>query len=224
MSKKEKAIDEMTLELQGDRIKYARLKKNLTQEQVASQSKTITQSNLSGWERNVKGLERIRVPKIIELSSILGVSIDWLLTGKEKKVSKDGKILALGDNYAPILKWHEIHSWKFLGKENMNLNQKESVLLHGIDSKNCFALEIENKDYDYKGAFKAGDTLIIDSEKTPQVGNFVIVSHDTGNNIYIRKVNENGFLSGPDDLKFEKITSSTIFYGVVISKITKMAI
>lgn len=63
----------------GTRIKNRRLVLNLTQMDIASAT-SLSSGNLSCIE-NGKYLPS--APSLIELSQILGCSIDWLLTGKE---------------------------------------------------------------------------------------------------------------------------------------------
>lgn len=85
-------MDKVLLSQIGRRIYNCRRSISLTQEQLAEKMDVSVQM-ISNLER---GNKEIKISNLIRLSSILGVSLDYLLTGKEvrdndnlsKKISK----------------------------------------------------------------------------------------------------------------------------------------
>lgn len=66
----------------GQRIAHERRNLNLTQEQL-SEKLGVSRQTVSKWEQDII---LVGTNKLIELCGILGVSIDYLLKGEEKKL------------------------------------------------------------------------------------------------------------------------------------------
>lgn len=217
---KQQDVTVVHLDTHGDRLKYARNLRGYTQDYVADKA-GIAQSILSSYEKNSKGVHRVRLAIMVKLAMVLDVSMDWLMTGKERNFSLSGKILAQANNYAPILAWQDIRKWKFTGKENMNLTVLDNVPLHGIENNNCFALVIEKKIDD----FSVGDTVVINPHKKPAIGNYILVSDHRDGEIYIRSMVENDigalFFDADDDIK--ELDNQAVCYGVLVANIKKLA-
>ncbi|HPF82647.1 MAG TPA: helix-turn-helix transcriptional regulator [Bacilli bacterium] len=69
----------------GERLANTRKKSNLTQEQLAALL-NVTRQTISKWESNEFYPE---TDKLISLTKILDVSLDYLLLGKEEKISNN---------------------------------------------------------------------------------------------------------------------------------------
>ncbi len=66
----------------GDRIKKARLAKNLTQVELAKLSGASSHTIIGDYERGKRGNKRPDIELILKLCKVLNVSIDYLLLGK----------------------------------------------------------------------------------------------------------------------------------------------
>jgi transcriptional regulator with XRE-family HTH domain len=78
------------METMGARLKSARNKKKMTQEVVAKKL-GISFGTLSGYERNYRDPDTETLSKLAEM---YGVSVSWLVNGKEEKLSEyETKIL-----------------------------------------------------------------------------------------------------------------------------------
>lgn len=88
----------------GERLKIARNKKKLTGEQIANLLGSGSKQTVSSWEKNRTYPE---TGTIIKLSNILGVTIDWLLTGENTKTYElpEGKALIATEEYMEYLKY-----------------------------------------------------------------------------------------------------------------------
>ena len=65
----------------GNRIREARIVKNMTQEALAEKVNFATAQHMSSIECGVKG---ISIPKLIELCKVLDVEADYILFGVKK--------------------------------------------------------------------------------------------------------------------------------------------
>ena len=65
----------------GNRIREARIAKNMTQEALAEKVNFATAQHMSSIECGVKG---ISVPKLIDLCKVLDVEADYILFGVKK--------------------------------------------------------------------------------------------------------------------------------------------
>lgn len=66
----------------GERIKSARLRKGLTQVELAKRIKASSHTLICDYERGKRGKRRPDIQMLIKIASILDVSIDYLLLGK----------------------------------------------------------------------------------------------------------------------------------------------
>lgn len=70
----------------GERIREIREKRNMTQDQVASQAK-ISKSFLSEIENSKRNVSS---QALLRIANILGASVDYLLTGESKESTSKG--------------------------------------------------------------------------------------------------------------------------------------
>lgn len=168
----------------GVRLKQARQKKNLTQEELA---------DLVGIKQ--QAVQRIEAGKvkstsyIVQLAQALDVSPQWLALGEETVAAPTpipAPIVKDADqtffHHAPLIDWHDIHTINQLPLRDHN-GLKFPVL--GRINNRCFALQVKDQSMLAstfgEPSFMKGDYLIIDSSATPQADDFVIVklSHST---------------------------------------------
>jgi transcriptional regulator with XRE-family HTH domain len=113
-----------TVKTQGQRIRVARKAKGLTQVELASLAGT-TQQAIAGYETGRRGHGNPNLGVLVKIAKVLSVSIDWLLTGREKKEDNKDKtsqdFQSIKTNMAPIIGWNDIRLWTTYGRENMNL-------------------------------------------------------------------------------------------------------
>ncbi|WP_051958169.1 helix-turn-helix domain-containing protein [Desulfobacter vibrioformis] len=88
MSRKKIDISELSLEKIGDRIKYLRIKGDMTQAQL-SEIIGLSKGNISSLEKN---RYEPSAKSIIKLSELFEVTTDWILLGNDKKTNPDNKI------------------------------------------------------------------------------------------------------------------------------------
>lgn len=96
------------METIGDRIKYARKKKGLTQTDIKEKT-GISSGNLSDIENN-KSFPSAQA--LISLKRELGVTIDWILTGEEP-VQKEQPPKYQPDKLGPLSEHEKEMLWKF---------------------------------------------------------------------------------------------------------------
>lgn len=96
------------METIGDRIKYARKKKGLTQTDIKEKT-GISSGNLSDIENN-KSFPSAQA--LISLKRELGVTIDWILTGEEP-VQKEQPPKYLPDKLGTLSEQEKEILWKF---------------------------------------------------------------------------------------------------------------
>lgn len=129
----------------GQRIKQARLDKNLTQQELA-ELVHAKQHSVSGWE---SGRHRPDITTIEYLCGVLGVSVDYLLGKTEKKTGRKDrdvggvtKVISkaypdvTAEEYALIKKIRTIHSCSAPLME---------VVLSTIDTSYREAIRVEKK-------------------------------------------------------------------------------
>lgn len=209
------------LDTHGDRLRYARTQRGYTQEYVASKI-GIAQSMLSSYEKNTRGVNRIRLAYVIKLAMVLDVSMDWLMTGKERDMPTSVKLIPSEKKYAPILPWQDIRKWKLSSKENMNFSLIDNIPVYGIDNNNCFALRIEDSGTD---GFTKGDVVVINPDRRPILGNYILVSDAMDGCIYIRTMiaSDEGNLFFDSDCESKQPENQKVCYGVVVANIKKLA-
>jgi len=87
MSRRKIDISELNLEKIGGRIKYLRIKRDMTQAQL-SEIIGLSKGNISSLEKNHY---EPSAKSIIKLSKLFEVTTDWILLGNDKKTNIDLK-------------------------------------------------------------------------------------------------------------------------------------
>lgn len=108
------------METIGDRIKYARKKKGLTQTDIKEKT-GISSGNLSDIENN-KSFPSAQA--LISLKRELGVTIDWILTGEEP-VQKEQPPKYLPEKVGPLTEQEKKIIWMY-----QQLNPQDKVYVN----------------------------------------------------------------------------------------------
>lgn len=69
----------------GDRLRWAREKLDITQQEVAKRvGGGMAQSTIAGYETGARGTKNTAPKELFKIASVLGVNAEWLLTGDGK--------------------------------------------------------------------------------------------------------------------------------------------
>lgn len=173
----------------GIRLKQARLKKKLTQEELAE---------VVGIKQ--QAVQRIEAGKVkstsyvVQLAQALDVSPEWLALGDEhpQEVSSSEHATTSTTKacaHAPLLKWHDLELIKQLPLAHSDHNKVP--LLDRICNK-CFALQIKDNSMTTSKpgqlGFLPNDYIIVDTSVESQNGDFVIARLDNSSQMTFRKL------------------------------------
>lgn len=201
---------------QGQRIRYARLEHGLSQKKLAEEL-GITQQAIARYECDERGNSNPNIGTLKKISSILHVSMEYILTGK----SEENKNILSDVHYIPVIQWSDLfHYLLGKGKSTMNIDACETIpLLNGL-SEHCFGLRLNRAVMRTNTGpfFLEGEIIIVDTDLEAKVGDFVLVSIDDSDSIHFRQLIE---LEGrealqSDNLQFDYVTPNTVFHGVVV--------
>lgn|GEM_PF-3339893 len=169
-----------------DRIREAMTAAGYTQTQVATILKVKPQS-VQQW---VSG-ETQRPKKINELASLLGVSVDYLLTGEEELADLPYSLTPR----SPVISWEDAKSWP---TNRAELQKSEKLGYAGNDiilNGDCYRLQIEDKsmvNYLEAKGFQEGKQIIIDPRRKHKSGDFVIASKQNLPKVFFRQYIKDG--------------------------------
>lgn len=147
----------------GGRLNEARKNKQMSQESLAKQL-GVSKQAVSNWENNQNHPDS---KKLKSISQVLGVDINWLLTGARKGLNLDtGRSTRAGEVIIYSLKdISDLESSKNDG------NIRPSLVSYFEASTSSFAITIE--DNSMSPEFIEGDVVIIDPEVSPVPGDKV---------------------------------------------------
>jgi transcriptional regulator with XRE-family HTH domain len=72
-------------EIIGNRVRQARLRHHMTQEELAKQTGASSHTIICDLEKGKRGNKRPNVPLLVKICDVLDISLDWLFLGKEAK-------------------------------------------------------------------------------------------------------------------------------------------
>ncbi|MBS0289299.1 MAG: helix-turn-helix domain-containing protein [Proteobacteria bacterium] len=193
----------------GERVKEARLKKGLTQDELGEALGGLTGPAISSIEKGIA--KTFRDPKLfLEVAKILEVSPIWLQFGLG-----DAELIT---ETVPLIDWEDV---KQLPVRPSMIKRRLGTTL-SVSPKSYALKVIGNSMTAQNGnetTFKEGAIIIVDPEVTPKPNSFVVVSHDGG--LMLRKLVQDGgkqYLQPLNRLfQQETVNSKTKFYGVVRS-------
>jgi SOS-response transcriptional repressor LexA len=218
----------------GTRLKQARLKKKLTQEELA-EAVGIKQ----------QAVQRIEAGKVrstsyvVQLARVLTVTPEWLALGEENaettpesfsiSESQESYVVS-ANNYASVLEWDEPEAI-----EQLPLVVDETKITLPVFNKNagkkCFALQVRDNSMASHVAeetsFQKNDFLIIDSTRTPKTNDFVIAKLPDSSQLAFRQMTADttGNFLKPLNTHYStvRLTPAIKIYGVIIARYTEFA-
>lgn len=187
----------MILKTIGSRIKKKRKELKLTQQQVASAMKNVSNVAVSQWESDITSPS---AKNLFELSIVLKCDIEWLLNGSEQSNIVPA---ILSRNYkVPIISYVEALSWSDKLDNLVNSEGYEYIMTSSKLSEKSFALKIQGDSMEPE--FKDGDIVIIDPTVIPSPGEFVVAQYDNSESTF-KKYREIG-LDKNSKIQFELIS------------------
>ncbi len=206
------------------RLKKARLKKKMTQQQLASE--------IGIKQQAVQRIEAGKVKStsyIVQIAHALDVSPDWLALGPEDEpVARDHSIEETTAHYSgnvatvPLLNWNEIDRANALIADPSMKHQKVPCLMSV--SPRAFAVRVQDDSMlssdGHKINFHRDDILIVDPAKQVKDRSYVIAKTP---HIILRQyvADENGAYLKALNPKYESITCQDHqLLGVVLERIT----
>lgn len=155
-----------------DRLKLARKNAKITQAQLAKMVGT-TQGSISDLE---SGRNRTTT-NLVAIANALKTSPDWLATGKGEMTISHANVEKAPQKdvyFAPVLNWVQAGAFTSTGD-----NYYDEYMPHTYVGGNVFWLVVRGDSM--APEFKEGDYLLIDADKQPKAGSFVIatVADDT---------------------------------------------
>lgn len=148
----------------GQRIKEARLAKGLTVKQLAEKTRTLKSSRIGNWEQGTRSPGPIET---MQLSNALGISPAYLLCLSDEKQKASDLTYTV-----PLYDINSIQSLKSIEKLNpveyLSINESLANRL----STAAFAIALV--DNSMEPSFYKKDIVIIDPERTPNPGDYVL--------------------------------------------------
>jgi len=167
----------------NERIKSRRMACGLTQDQVANRV-GVTRVAVSHWER---GGADPNGRYLNELAAALGVSVDWLLTGKEEGTMGVSEPPFPGyrnvepaeipqGTRVPILSYVQAGQWREMCEQATAFDGSLEYVAAGVSVGSC-AGGPGVRGNSMEPDFKEGDLLIVDPDEAPKAGDFVIAKN-----------------------------------------------
>lgn len=163
----------------NDRISSQRHKLGLSQEDLAKRI-GITRVSVSKWE---SGLNQPKGRYLSEIASALGVSVEWLLTGKDvaPSVAADQSDFAntepatLGNHKVPVLSYIQAGMWAEPCEVRDFEGNIEFITTFNDVGPRTFAIWIKGRSME--PWFEEGDLIVCDPDITPHPGDYVIAKN-----------------------------------------------
>lgn len=177
-----------------DRLRLARKAKGLTQTQVAEKIEDLTQSAYSQLESG----KSKNTLKAVELAQLFGVNVNWLVTGQGEMT--DNKNYGLGNvepvpnnfdertRYAPVLNYVQAGVFTEIGD-----NGYDEYLAYNNDKVSDNAYWLIVKGDSMTPDFQEGDLLLVDANRQPKSGDYVIAKIADENEATFKRYKACGF-------------------------------
>lgn len=176
------------------RLKQARLKKKLTQEELAE--------TVGIKQQAVQRIEAGKVKStsyVVQLARALDVTPEWLALGETETITSvetsltDTVSPAIAFASVPLLKWHQVDLVRQLPLQQQTL---ETLPVFGEISKQCFALQVKDNSMANKNgeniSFLKEDYIIIDTSRSPRNNDYVIAKLPDSTQMTFRQLSVNG--------------------------------
>ncbi|UIJ76924.1 LexA family protein [Acinetobacter sp. SH20PTE14] len=154
----------------GQRIRALRRSKKLTQAQLAKIA-GVSSPAVTEWEKDSY------LPKAASLDAIaneLGVSTEYILTGKGEPCSTFGNVTPVVSKMAPVLSW--VQAGVFTSVQAVDMSQVEEWLPLPEECTNCFYLKVQG--ISNNPDFLEGDYILVDPDvyyNDMQSGDMIVV-------------------------------------------------
>ncbi|WP_425858970.1 LexA family protein [Aeromonas sp. INTO2] len=171
------------METINDRISERRQALKISKNELARRV-GITHASVNKWE---SGLNQPKGRYLNDLAAALGVSVDWLLTGKEEGsmgVSEppfpgyrnvEPAEIPQGTR-VPILSYVQAGQWREMCEQATAFDGSLEYVAAGVSVGSCaFGLWVRGNSMEPD--FKEGDLLIVDPDEAPKAGDFVIAKN-----------------------------------------------
>lgn len=167
----------------NDRILSRRKLLKLSQLELANRI-GITRVSVGKWE---SGLNQPKGRYLNDLAAALGVSVDWLLTGKDGDGGGISDIQPPGyhnvepavipqGRRVPILSYVQAGQWREMCEQATAFDGSLEYVAAGVGVGSCaFGLWVRGNSMEPD--FKEGDLLIVDPDEAPKAGDFVIAKN-----------------------------------------------
>lgn len=167
----------------NDRILSRRKLLKLSQLELANRI-GITRVSVGKWE---SGLNQPKGRYLNDLAAALGVSVDWLLTGKEEGTMGVSEPPFPGyrnvepaeipqGTRVPILSYVQAGQWREMCEQATAFDGSLEYVAAGVSVGSCaFGLWVRGNSMEPD--FKEGDLLIVDPDEAPKAGDFVIAKN-----------------------------------------------
>lgn len=154
--------------MKSDRIRQTRIGQKLTQQQLGDRV-GVTKATISQWE---KGDYSPSGQNLYNLAKALGVSADWLLTGKESSsVFQNVEPTTLSDHRVPVLSYVQAGQLTQVQEIRDVDGSFEYVQADEDIGDRAFAMRISGDSMTPE--FGEGDLVIIDPDIEPVPGDYV---------------------------------------------------
>ena len=152
----------------GTRLREARKRAKLSGPAVAKHLGVSAQT-VSFWDRDVNFPE---VAKLIEISELIGIKVDWLLTGKDGP--SEGLAGVVG-RIVPKVTAQELANFTPTAEQIANISRGR-VLTHFPCGPKSFQITLWDRSN--SPAFDQGDSVVIDPDVRPEPGDMVLAVVD----------------------------------------------
>jgi len=195
----------------ANRITQARKAMGITIKELSARIKTLSAGRISNWEQGTRspGSEEAML-----LSKQLNVAGSWLLCMTNNPQGEFLDNSKQGFRYIPVLSMQDApHAQEISDSDNVQSNSMIVVENSNpsIKSKTLFAVKVE--DNSMHPDFNPGDVVVIDGEKTPNPGDYVIVYLSEKKRSVIRKYRE------ADGYLFQLLASNELWAPVNIKQL-----
>ncbi len=174
----------------GIRLKQARLKKKLTQEELAE----IVGIKQQAVQRIEAGKVR-STSYVVQLAKALNVTSEWLALGEgsDTDALDNDEQTAMANtkassSNAPLLEWDDI---SIINHSPVSCETTKTIPVFNINNGQCFALEIRDNSMTTtdggQTSFLRGDLVIADALAQPHQGDFVLAKLPDSSHVTFRQ-------------------------------------
>lgn len=159
------------LTMKSDRIRDTRKSKKLTQQRLGDLV-GVTKTTISQWE---KGDYSPSGQNLYNLAKALGVSAEWLLSGKGTPDFQNVEPAVLGNHKVPVLSYIQAGMWAEPCEVRDFEGNIEFITTFNDVGPRTFAIWIKGRSME--PLFDEGDLIVCDPDITPHPGDYVIAKN-----------------------------------------------